>query len=269
MLRFPRLTAKNRRPGRRARGPGPLPAVVAALRVLDLDHLGAVVPEDLGRERSRHDAGEVDDPKVFERPGHASSSRLAMPLYPALGVSSMRGAAPRRPLLTGARDLGRAGPVRMPASGAPAAAVGCRRNNHGSGPPPEGILDPQDDAPRFRPPHAGPPVARGRLHLARPHATGQAARRAHRRRQRPTKILLTDVSGFLSEEVSQTLVWRAAPRVGLLVRFREELKKAAEDSGEGPDCPDQQPGRHRDGVRHPVQRAPDVQAETKVPVVAS
>jgi protease-4 len=47
-----------------------------------------------------------------------------------------------------------------------------------------------------------------------------------------TKILLTDVSGFLSEEgQSQTLVIGApTPRVGLLVRFREELKKAAEDS---------------------------------------
>ncbi|HKQ63618.1 MAG TPA: signal peptide peptidase SppA [Methylomirabilota bacterium] len=46
-----------------------------------------------------------------------------------------------------------------------------------------------------------------------------------------TKILLTDVSGFLSEEgQTQTLVIGApAPRVGLLVRFREELKKAAED----------------------------------------
>ena len=47
-----------------------------------------------------------------------------------------------------------------------------------------------------------------------------------------TKVLLTDISGFLSEEgQSQTLVIGApTPRVGLLVRFREELKKAAEDS---------------------------------------
>ena len=46
------------------------------------------------------------------------------------------------------------------------------------------------------------------------------------------KILLTDISGFLSEEgQSQTLVIGApTPRVGLLVRLREELKKAAEDS---------------------------------------
>src|SRR5262249_5652869 len=46
------------------------------------------------------------------------------------------------------------------------------------------------------------------------------------------KIVLTDISGFLSEEgQSQTLVIGApSPRVGLLVRFREELKKAAEDS---------------------------------------
>jgi len=47
-----------------------------------------------------------------------------------------------------------------------------------------------------------------------------------------TKIVLTDVSGFLSEEgQSQTLViGPSSPHVGLLVRFREELKKAAEDS---------------------------------------
>src|SRR5262250_2560166 len=46
------------------------------------------------------------------------------------------------------------------------------------------------------------------------------------------KIVLTDLAGFLSEEgQSQTLVIGApSPRVGLLVRFREELKKAAEDS---------------------------------------
>ena len=46
------------------------------------------------------------------------------------------------------------------------------------------------------------------------------------------KIVLTDISGFLSEEgQSQTLViGPSTPRVGLLVRFREELKKAAEDS---------------------------------------
>ncbi len=46
------------------------------------------------------------------------------------------------------------------------------------------------------------------------------------------KILLTDVSGFLSEEgQTQTLVIGAPPpRVPLLVRFREELKKAADDS---------------------------------------
>src|SRR5213080_2930698 len=46
------------------------------------------------------------------------------------------------------------------------------------------------------------------------------------------KILLTDISGFLSEEgQTQTLVIGAPPpRVPLLVRFREELKKAADDS---------------------------------------
>ena len=46
-----------------------------------------------------------------------------------------------------------------------------------------------------------------------------------------TKILLTDISGFLSEEGSSpTLVIGAPPpRVPLLVRVREELKKAEED----------------------------------------
>src|SRR2546427_3937128 len=46
-----------------------------------------------------------------------------------------------------------------------------------------------------------------------------------------TKILLTDISGFLSEEgPSPTVIIGApTPRVPLLVRFREELKKAGED----------------------------------------
>jgi protease IV len=46
-----------------------------------------------------------------------------------------------------------------------------------------------------------------------------------------TKILLTDISGFLSEEGSTpTLVIGAPPpRVPLLVRIREELKKAEDD----------------------------------------
>ena len=47
------------------------------------------------------------------------------------------------------------------------------------------------------------------------------------------KILLTDVSGFLSEEgpAPIVVVGGTTPRVPLLVRFREELKKASEDSG--------------------------------------
>jgi len=46
-----------------------------------------------------------------------------------------------------------------------------------------------------------------------------------------TKILLTDISGFLSEEGSSPTVIIGAPppRVPLLVRFREELKKAEKD----------------------------------------
>jgi protease IV len=47
----------------------------------------------------------------------------------------------------------------------------------------------------------------------------------------PTKIVLTDISGFLSEEGSSPTVIIGAPppRVPLLVRFREELKKAEKD----------------------------------------
>ena len=44
------------------------------------------------------------------------------------------------------------------------------------------------------------------------------------------KILLVDVSGFLAEEGSPSIsIGTPPPRVPLLVRFREELKKAAED----------------------------------------
>ena len=45
------------------------------------------------------------------------------------------------------------------------------------------------------------------------------------------KILLTDISGFISDEApsSGLGLGPAAPRVPLLVRIREELKKAAED----------------------------------------
>lgn len=46
----------------------------------------------------------------------------------------------------------------------------------------------------------------------------------------PTKILLMDVSGFLSDEGAPGLTLGAPPpRVGPLVRLREELKKAADD----------------------------------------
>src|SRR5262245_60932454 len=46
-----------------------------------------------------------------------------------------------------------------------------------------------------------------------------------------SKILLVDVSGFLSDESTPSISLGAPPpRVPLLVRFREELKKAAEDS---------------------------------------
>jgi protease-4 len=45
------------------------------------------------------------------------------------------------------------------------------------------------------------------------------------------KVLLVDVSGFLSDEAPATVsIATPPPRVPLLVRFREELKKAAEDS---------------------------------------
>jgi protease IV len=46
-----------------------------------------------------------------------------------------------------------------------------------------------------------------------------------------TKILLTDISGFLSEEgeTPTVVIGAPPPRVPLLVRFREALKKAEED----------------------------------------
>ena len=45
------------------------------------------------------------------------------------------------------------------------------------------------------------------------------------------KVLLVDVSGFLSDEAPPSVsIGTPPPRVPLLVRFREELKKAAEDS---------------------------------------
>ena len=46
-----------------------------------------------------------------------------------------------------------------------------------------------------------------------------------------TKILLTDISGFLSEEGSSPalVIGAPPPRVPLLVRLREELKKAEDD----------------------------------------
>ena len=52
-------------------GRGPVPAVVAPSRVLDLDHLGAVVAQDLGGERTGDDAREVDDADPAEKRGHA------------------------------------------------------------------------------------------------------------------------------------------------------------------------------------------------------
>ena len=47
------------------------------------------------------------------------------------------------------------------------------------------------------------------------------------------KILLTDISGFISDEPPSTGLGLgpSTPRVPLLVRLREELKKAAEDKG--------------------------------------
>ncbi|MBI1737124.1 MAG: signal peptide peptidase SppA [Candidatus Rokubacteria bacterium] len=44
------------------------------------------------------------------------------------------------------------------------------------------------------------------------------------------KVVLVDVSGFLSDEAPPSLsIGSAPPRVPLLVRFREEMKKAADD----------------------------------------
>ena len=77
------------------------------------------------------------------------------------------------------------------------------------------------------------------------------------------KILLMDVSGFLSDEApSGTLtIGTPPPRVPLLVRVREELKKAAARSqGARAGRADQQPGRHRHRVGHHLPRAAGLQA---------
>ena len=53
-----------------------------ALRVapggLDLHHVGTVVAEHHGRERSRESGGQIDDPETFERAGHRASWRSAV-----------------------------------------------------------------------------------------------------------------------------------------------------------------------------------------------
>jgi len=68
-----------------------------------------------------------------------------------------------------------------------------------------------------------------RLHLARPH-TRVKPLDSGPSKEAADQIVLTDVSGFLSEEgQSKPVIGAPTPRVGLLVRFGE-LKKAAEDS---------------------------------------
>ena len=44
----------------------PALAAVAAVGVLDLDHLGAHIRQDLGAQRPGDDAGEVDDADALE-----------------------------------------------------------------------------------------------------------------------------------------------------------------------------------------------------------
>ena len=55
-------------------------ALVAALRALDVDHLGAEVGEVLGRDRSLEPDREVDDADAFERARHG---RPQPPIVPA------------------------------------------------------------------------------------------------------------------------------------------------------------------------------------------
>jgi hypothetical protein len=45
---------------------------------LDLHHVGTVVAEHHGRERSRESGGQIDDPETFERAGHRASWRSAV-----------------------------------------------------------------------------------------------------------------------------------------------------------------------------------------------
>ena len=58
---------------RLAHGRGAVAIVVARLRALDLDHLGAEVGEHRGRERPRDDAREIEDAEALERPAGAGT----------------------------------------------------------------------------------------------------------------------------------------------------------------------------------------------------
>jgi len=67
-----------------------------------------------------------------------------------------------------------------------------------------------------------------------------------------TKILLIDISGFISE-AEKSRGSMLAEEVPLLSRVKEELQKA--ETGQGrlrTDHQDQFSGRNRDGVRHPL-----------------
>ena len=59
------VAAERRPPGR-----PPAARVIPAIRLLNLDDLGAHVCENRPGERSRERLPDLDDPDAFERPGH-------------------------------------------------------------------------------------------------------------------------------------------------------------------------------------------------------
>src|SRR3954471_21678560 len=54
-------------------GRSPCPRIVAAVMLLDLDHLGAHVAKDHAGHRPRHRLPDLDHPDARKRPGHGVS----------------------------------------------------------------------------------------------------------------------------------------------------------------------------------------------------
>ena len=225
-------------------GRRPLPAVVSALRMLDLDHLGAVVAEDLGRERSRDDTREVDDPEVFERPGHASPPR---------GWRCHYTRRPR-PLQRDGRS-GRPGDRVRGARGARKFAEGARTPYT---PQPERCVSVSLCL-------AVLVFAAGlQRRLDRPDTARPAARGDHPRGSRPrqgTADRSRRRAGRGADPHPREPAAGAAPRP----RARGAREGRGRQAGPRGGPPDQQPGRHGDRVGHPLSRDHAVQGAPQGP----